>query len=164
MKKWISARWRDDRRHSVAGFCILLLSTSAVLAAEQPTVVTPSTNAQAQVMRAVRQNGELLIELRFETTADTFGGEIIYENLTSDIVNSSFYIEAQGQHFPLSDAGKAQIPTSLRLNFSYDRNKNPRVGAWRGRFVAPPKSITQVELHIPGLAPISGISITDRGE
>ncbi|MCW2475794.1 MULTISPECIES: hypothetical protein [unclassified Symbiopectobacterium] len=164
MKKWINAHWRDARRHSVAGLCLLLLSTSAVLAADHPTVATPSTNAQAQVMRAVRQNGELLIELRFETTADTFGGETIYENMTPDIMNSSFYIEAQGQHFTLSDTGKAQLPTSLRLNFSYDRNKNPRVGAWRGRFVAPPTSITQVELHIPGLALISGISITDRGE
>ncbi|MFT8210919.1 MAG: hypothetical protein ACMZI0_10680 [Symbiopectobacterium sp.] len=126
-------------------------------------MATPSANAQAQVMRAVRQNSELLIELRFETTADTFGSEIIYENLTPEMLNSQFYLEAQGQYFPLSDAGKAQLPTSLRLNFSYDRNKNPRVGAWRGRFVAPLKSMTQVELHIPGLAPIPGIAITDRG-
>lgn len=164
MKEWISTRWHNARRLGAVGFYVLLLNTSPGLAAERPTVATPSANAQAQVMRAVRQNGELLIELRFETTADTFGGEIIYENLTPDMTNSPFYIEAKGQCFPLSEAGKAQVATSLRLNFSYDRSKNPRVGVWRGRFVAPPQSITEVELHMPGLAPIPGIVMTDRGE
>ncbi|MCG8710112.1 hypothetical protein JHU04_003393 [Brenneria sp. 4F2] len=143
--------------------CIpLLLPALSAHAAERPRVTTNSTNAEAQVMRAVRQDDELKIDLRFETTADTFGGEIIYSNLSPEDWATQFYVEADGQRWPLSTEGKQKTPGELRLNFSYDRKKNPRVGSWQGTFVAPPSGIDQVTLKLPGLPPIPAIAIIDR--
>ncbi|ATA18329.1 hypothetical protein EDC48_103102 [Gibbsiella quercinecans] len=155
----IRARWP----HALMLCGLLLLqSLPAVHAAERPTVPTASTNAEAQVMRAIRKNGELTVDLRFETTADTFGGEIIYGNLQPEDWKNQFYVEADGQRWPLSSEGQQKAPAELRLNFSYDRKKNPRVGTWQGKFVAPPATVTEVTLKLPGLAPIPAIPITDR--
>ncbi|ATA23620.1 hypothetical protein BIY26_12940 [Brenneria goodwinii] len=141
---------------------LLLLPVLGVSAAERPTAPTNSANAEAQVMRAIRKDGELKIDLRFETTADTFGGEIIYSGLTPNDLDTQFYIEANGQRWPLSAAGKQKTPKELRLNFSYDRKKNPRVGSWQGIFSAPPAEVAQVTLKLPGLPPIPSIAIVDR--
>ncbi|WP_131665670.1 hypothetical protein [Pectobacterium carotovorum] len=140
----------------------LLCPTLTVQAAEKPTAMTASNQAEAQVIRAVRQEGQLKVDLRFETIADTFGGEIIYDNLPPDGIDNAFYLEAEGQRWALSPAGKAAVPKTLRLNFSYDRKKNPRVGSWQGLFVAPPATVKHVTLTLPGLPPIPDILIVDR--
>ncbi|MEH2920831.1 hypothetical protein ACFFL1_09465 [Samsonia erythrinae] len=140
----------------------LLSSLFTVHAAEKPHVMTASDQAEAQVIRAVRQGDQLKIDLRFETVADTFGGEIIYDDLSSERIENDVYLEAEGQRWPLSAAGKAAVAKTLRLNFSYDRKKNPRVGSWQGLFVAPPATVERVTLILPGLPPIPDIVIINR--
>lgn len=143
--------------------CHALLSfVCTAQAAEKPRVMTASNQAEAQVIRAVRTDGQLKVDLRFETVADTFGGEIIYADLSSNRIDRDVYLEAGGQRWPLSAAGKAAIPKTLRLNFSYDRKKNPRVGSWQGLFVAPPPTVKHVTLSLPDLPPIPDIAIVDR--
>ncbi|KAA9001794.1 hypothetical protein FJU30_05750 [Affinibrenneria salicis] len=142
----------------------LLLPALELQAAARPTVATASGNAEAQVMKAVRKGGELQIDLRFETTADTFGGEIIYSHMTPAEQQAQFYVEAGGQRYPLlaDAAGKMRTPEELRLNFSYDRKKNPRVGTWQGTFAAPPAGVNSVALKVAGLPAIPAIAIVDR--
>lgn len=123
-------------------------------AAERPSVETSSHGARAEVMRAIRRGDSVIVEVRFNATIEPFGGEIVYQELDRNAV----LIEANGKSWPLMDTANA-APAELRLNFSYDLSKTPRVGQWKGVFVAPPDEVSEVSLKLQGLPPINGIAL-----
>lgn len=134
--------------------CMMFAEQKTANAAERPSVETQSHGARAEVVRAFRKGDVVIVEVRFNATVEPFGGEIVYEGLDRKLV----LIEADGKSWPLADTADA-APAELRLNFSYDLSKTPRVGQWKGVFVAPPAEISKITLKLQGLLPIEGVAL-----
>lgn len=129
-------------------------------ALDQAKPATASEKAWANVRKATRQGDAVLVELRFETDYEGYSGETIYEKLADGAIDDAIYLTAGGQRFPLlRDDGKVAAPAELKLTFNYDPGRNPRVGDWKARFVAPPADAKDVMLTLPNVAPIGPITI-----
>ncbi|WP_182417469.1 hypothetical protein [Bartonella sp. HY038] len=133
---------------------LLGTNTSIVLAAEKPSVSIIKDTAKAEVIRAKRKGDIVEIEVRFNTLVEPFSGANIYEKLNRDLV----FISSGDQKWPL-DAAENAAPQDLKLNFSYDMTKTPRIGQWKGKFIAPPSNVNKISLHIDGLPVIENVSI-----
>lgn len=133
-------------------------------AEDLPQVRTPHGDAVAKVLKAVRENGVLHVELRFEATSEPFGGEIVYRDVKPEQWASAFHVDAGDQRFALlrDSAGTPAAPAELRLNFSYDITKNPRVGAWKGDFAAPPAAVKEISVSVLNLPAIEHVAIVDK--
>ena len=139
----------------VATIAILpLVTTTTGFAAERPAVNIIKDTASAEVIRAKRKGDNVEIELRFNTLVEPFSGAIIYEKLDRDTI----YLSHGEQKWPLASSEDA-APQELKLNFSYDMTKTPRIGQWKGKFTAPPTDINEVDIHITGLPIIKNVTL-----
>ncbi|UXM94617.1 hypothetical protein N5853_10980 [Bartonella sp. HY329] len=138
----------------IASIGLSLVNMGHVFAAEKPMVSIIKDSAVAEVIRAKRKGDIVEIELRFNTVVEPFSGAIIYDKLDRDTV----FISNGDEKWQLTAQDDA-APQDLKLNFSYDMTKTPRVGQWKGKFVAPPADINEISLHITGLPVIEKIII-----
>lgn len=149
----------------LSGLLVALAAPLQHAAAEDmPEVKTPHGDAVARVLKVVRENDVLHVELRFEATSEPFGGEIVYRDVKPEQWASAFHVDAGDQRFLLlrNAAGAPAAPAELRLNFSYDITKNPRVGAWKGEFSAPPATVKEISVSILNLPVIEHVKIVDK--
>lgn len=138
----------------IVSIWLSLLNTVAVFAAEKPMVSIVQDSAVAEVIRAKRKGDIVEIEVRFNTVVEPFSGAIIYDKLDRNTI----FISNGNEKWQLTGDDDA-APQDLKLNFSYDMTKTPRVGQWKGKFIAPPADINELSLHISGLPVIDHIIV-----
>lgn len=140
----------------------LCLTSGGSAFADDIRAETKSGQAWASLRKAVRHGEVVEIELRFETDYAGYSGEIIYDDLPgADAARRTIFLTAGDAVFSLAtENGEPAAPAELRLKFNYNPAKNPRVGSWVARFVAPPADVETVILTLPNLPPIGPFAIS----